>query len=241
MDNQVSGRRMQIRLSTSIFGLKFKVSSFISFMAWTGMTFCVLMILASLALLTIPTDVKPSLPGGRYEENLPLFYTMYGLGAVLMASALPLLPMFYLLRKRNVEKDLEGVLQMLKIICYVQSGLELIVLVFTPVPMAMGILAGVVLSIFFISMKIHGIRTRNPKYIKAFIISQYILFILGLFGTFIVSIYISDTLSQFWIFLLAVVVMMCYTFIWIFEMGFIITLNTLLEEKDRSRNSKVNA
>ena len=234
---------MQIRLSTSIFGLNFKVSSFTSFLSWTGMTSCVLMLLASLALLTIPTDIMPCMQaqGLRYQEYLPLFYTMYGLGAVLMASALPLLPMFYLLRKRNVEKDLEGVLQMLKIICYVQSGLELIVLVFTPVPMAMGILAGVVLSIFFISMKMHGIRTRNPKYIKAFIISQYILFILGLFGTFIVSIYISDTLSQFWIFLLAVVVMMCYTFIWIFNMGFIITLNTLLEEKDRSRNSKVNA
>ena len=76
-----------------LFGLKFKVSSFISFMAWTGMTFCVLMILVSLALLTIPTDVKPSLPGLRYEQYLPLFHTMYGLEAVLMAMALPLLPM----------------------------------------------------------------------------------------------------------------------------------------------------
>ena len=236
MDNQVSGRRMQIRLSTSIFGLKFKVSSFISFMAWTGMTFCVLMILASLALLTIPTDgtFQLSLPDRRYEQNLPLFYTMYGLGAVLMAMSLPLLTMYYLLRKRNVEKDVKGVMQMLKIICYVQSVLELLTY-FSFIPFEMWISVGTivlpVLLVIFTSLKIHGIRTRNPKYIKAFIIFQYTLYILWLIGVFIGSIYFSATLSHFWIFLLAVVFMMCSTFIWIFDMGFIITLNTLLEEK----------
>ena len=240
MDNQVSGRRMQIRLSTSIFGLKFKVSSFISFMAWTGMTFCVLMILASLALLTLPTDVKPSLPGHQYEQNLPIFYTMYGLGAVLMAMSLPLLTMYYLLRKRNVEKDVEGVMQMLKIICYVQSVLELLTY-FSFIPFEMWISVGTivlpVLLVIFTSLKIHGIRTRNPKYIKAFIIFQYTLYILWLIGVFIGSIYFSATLSHFWIFLLAVVFMMCSTFIWIFDMGFIITLNTLIEEKVSNSNS----
>jgi len=239
MDNQVSERRMQIRLSTSIFGVKFKVSSFISFMAWTGMTICVLMILASLALLTIPSDVKSTIEGFRYQQNLPLFYTMYGLGAVLMALSLPLLTMYYLLRKRNVKKDVEGVMQMLKIICYVQSALELLTY-FSFIPFEMWISIGTivlpVLSAIFTSLKIHGIRTRKPKYIKAFIIFQYTLYILALIGMFIGSIYLSATMSHFWIFLLGVVFMMCSTFIWIFDMGFIITLNTLIEEKDRPLN-----
>ena len=51
-----------------LFGLKFKVSSFISFMAWTGMTFCVLMILVSLALL--PFQKKERGKGcGTLNEN----------------------------------------------------------------------------------------------------------------------------------------------------------------------------
>ena len=57
-----------------------------------------------------------------------------------------------------------------------------------------------------------------------------------LIGVLTASICLSVSLSQFWIFLLGVLVMMCFTFIWIFDMGFIITLYTMLEEKDRNGN-----
>ena len=238
MENQINERKMQIKLSTSPLSLNFNEYGITSILSWTGMTSCVLMMLVSLALLTIPTDIKPYMQaqGLCYQDYRQLFYAMYGVGAVLMASVLPLLPMFYLLRKRNVEKDVEGVMQILRSICYVQSGLELTVLAFTPVPIALWILAGAVLSIIFTSLKIHGIRSRNPKYIAVFITFQYLLYILGQLGMFIGGITLSATYSQIWIFLLAVLVMMCSTFIWIFDMGFIMTLNTILQEKDRSRS-----
>merc|ERR1712048_1349788 len=175
--------------------------------------------MGSLALLTIPSDVKSTIEGFRYQQNLPLFYTMYGLGAVLMALSLPLLTMYYLLRKRNVKKDVEGVMQMLKIICYVQSALELLTY-FSFIPFEMWISIGTIVL----------------PVLSAFIIFQYTLYILALIGMFIGSIYLSATMSHFWIFLLGVVFMMCSTFIWIFDMGFIITLNTLIEEKDRPLN-----
>ena len=172
------------------------------------MTFAVLMILASLALLTIPSDVKPLMQVLRYQlflsDALPedfddqyqgLVYTMYGLGGALLAISLSMFPMCYILRKRNMNKDTEGVLKMLKIICYV-----------------------------------------NTKYIKAFIFLQDISFIVVLIGVLTGSFYLSVSLSQFWIFLLGIMVMMCFTFIWIFDMGFIITLYTMLEEKERSGN-----
>ena len=130
---------------------------------------------------------------------------------------------------------MEGVTQMLTILCYAQSGLELLT-AFPFIPFGLWTLAATFPSAFFTSLKIHGIRTRNPKYIKAFIIFQYTLYILGLLGMFVGSIYLSAFYSQFWIFLLGVMVMMYYTFIWIFDIGFIITLKTLLEEKDRFRN-----
>ena len=90
--------------------------------------------------------------------------------------------------------------------------------------------------VLFTSLKIHGIRTRNTKNIKAFIFLQYISFIVVLIGVLTGSIYLSVSLSQFWIFLLGVMVMMWFTFICIFDMGFIIILCTMLEEKDRNGN-----
>ena len=63
-----------------------------------------------------------------------------------------------------------------------------------------------------------------------------ITFIVVLIGVLTASICLSVSLSQFWIFLLGVMVMMCFTFIWIFDMGFIITLYTMLVEKDRNGN-----
>ena len=150
---------MQIRLSTS----------------WTGVTFCVLMILVSLALL--PFQKKERGKGcGTLNENAEdyLFRAKW-----IRSFDIPFIYSFWFadISRNNC----------------------------TPCP--------------FNYLGIHGIRTRNSKCIKAFII--YFLYILALIGMFIGSIYLSASFSQFWIFLLAVVSMMCYIFIWIFDMGFI--------------------
>ena len=199
----------KMKLSTSIFGLKFKVSRFTSFLSWTGMTFAVLMILASLALLTIPSDVKPLMQVLRYQlflsDALPedfddqyqgLVYTMYGLGGALMAMSLPMFPMCYILRKRNMNKDTEGVLKMLKIICYVKSVIDILTFPLdtsglqekindgasVPICIPITSISLFVIFVLFTSLKIHGIRTGNTKYIKAFIFLQYISFIVVLIG-----------------------------------------------------------
>ena len=85
------------------------------------------------------------------------------------------------------------------------------------------------LLIIFASLKIHGIRTQNPKYVKAFIIFKYVL--LTLFSIAVIGIctYGSAILSQFWIFLLGVVVIFWVSFIWIFYTGFSITIHTIME------------
>lgn len=256
MENQSKERRLlETRLSTTVFGSKFKVSRFTSFLSWTGMILCVMMMIVSLALLTIPNDLKKKHPRfvddpKDFESLNLLWFTMYGVGAVLMTLFLPLLKMCYVLRKRNVKKDVEGVMKILKIICYVGSGVELLI-IFSLVAFVIWISTAMrssiatvsilinVLLVLITSLKIHGIRTKNPNYIKAFIIIQYIAYILVLIGGIGGSICLSAIFSQFWIFLLGVLFMMCSTFIWIFVMGFIITLNTLLAEKGRSGNGIV--
>merc|ERR1719367_2185735 len=80
----------------------------------------------------------------------------------------------------------------------------------------------------FYALKIHGIRTQNPKYVKAFILYKYILLTLFTTAVFGVSIYGSAILSQFWIFLLSVLVVLWTSFLWIFYTGFAITLHTLM-------------
>ena len=90
MENQSKERRLlQTKLSTSVFGSKFKVSRFTSFLSWTGMILCVMMMIVSLALLTIPNDLKKKHPRfvddpKDFEGLNLLWFTMYGVGAALM-------------------------------------------------------------------------------------------------------------------------------------------------------------
>ena len=72
--------QMEEKLRLSVFGFKFKVTIFISFLCWTGMVFCALMIIGSLALLTIQTDAKPWFLELIYElltEGCAFGYTAY--------------------------------------------------------------------------------------------------------------------------------------------------------------------
>lgn len=255
-------------LLTSVFGFKLKVSRFTSFLAWTGMITCVLMIIVSLALLTIPNDVKPfvevlrkqldvndALPDDYDNTFKDIFNKMYGYGGYLMILSLPLLPMYYLLRKRNMKKDIEGVMKMLMIICYFTGGIEIVAFILT-LPLYIVDLKEMIenkevsnmwfslitifyhaASTFFIILMIHGIRTIQTKFVKGFIVFQYSVFVLVAVGDIIGSIYLSAIVSQFWIFLLGVMLMMFATFFWIFGMGPIITLNTILEEKERNGNN----
>jgi len=251
----------RMKLATTVLGFKFKVSRFTAFLAWTGMIACVMGMLVSLALLTIPTDVEPLMQALRYQlfinDALPedfddqykdVFFTMYGIGGALMAVSLPQLPMYYLLRKRNMKKDTEGVMKMLKVICYTKSVIDILTfpmdtnglddnnLESVQMWISVGGVAFFAIFALFTFLKIHGIRTQNTRYIKAFIIFQYIVFTLIAIVVTVGSIYLSVITSQFWIFLLGVLVMMCWTFIFILDMGSIITLNTIFKVMDRNGN-----
>lgn len=252
----------KMRLSTPVLGFKFKVTRFTSFLSWTGMIFCVLMMIGSLALLTIPTDVKPWVMALKYEmfreggvfehapEDAPgivdTVYTfismfMYTYGGILLTLALTFFPMYFLLRKRNLEKDQAGVMKMLKIICYTKAGIMIFFSIFGICAYTYNIIHGIgmalpmvviifyLLLIIFASLKIHGIRTQNPKYVKAFIIFKYVLLTLFSAGVIGICTYGSAILSQFWLFLLGVVVILWVSFLWIFYTGFSITIHTIME------------
>merc|ERR1712126_564087 len=171
-----------------------------------------------------------------------------------MGVSLPLLPMYYLLRKRNLKKEIEGVLKMLKIICYFQGGMTILAF-FSTIPLdisdleelmanremeemwvSIAILAFYAITVLFTFIEIHGIWTQNRRYVTAFIIFQYTSFAFIAAGVTAYFLYLSIILSQFWIFILGVLIVMCITFVYIFDMGPIITLNTFFGEKERNGN-----
>jgi len=162
--------------------------------------------------------------------------------------------MFCLLGKRNLKKDVEGVMKMLKIICYFKGGLTIFAF-FAIIPLdisdleemledremeemwiSIAILAFFAITALFTSLEIHGIRTQNRRYVTAYIIFQYTSFAFIAAGDTIGYLYLSIILSQFWIFILGVLIVMCITFVYIFDMGPIIILNTILDEKERNGN-----
>ena len=256
-----------MELSASIFGIKFKVSRFTSFLSWTGIIFCVLMMIVSLALLTIPTDFEPFLQILQYQliingvlpEDFDEHYLgvfMYVLGGFLLTLSLSLFSMYELLRKRNQIKNEEGVMNILKVICYFKSAVEILIFFSTfaleivllkmmkinlremkqPwILITANFLSYGVLS-FCIIFKILSFAAQKSKPLRALIIFQYFILTLAAIGVTAVSIYFSVILSQFLIILLGASVMMFLTFIWIFDVGFIINLYTILKKKEKEGN-----
>ena len=91
-------------------------------------------------------------------------------------------------------------------------------------------------TIVFTSLKIYGICTQQPKYIKMYIIFQYVLLALLSVAIIILSIYLlvyihQHGLPQVWVFLLGVLIVLSAIFIWIIYTGFSFLIHTLIAIK----------
>merc|ERR1711874_471582 len=109
------------------FGLKLKISDFVSFLAWIGIMAGVLGILTSLELFILPSD--------------PFVYHLWGRQPTFGSSSPDVL--FYALRKRNVNKDFRGIQKILKIKCYILGTVEIL---FSIMGMVAAILMAIVTS-----------------------------------------------------------------------------------------------
>merc|ERR1712139_546403 len=104
------------------FGLKLKISDFVSFLAWTGIMAGLLVILFSLELFIFPTDtisyyLQRTFGSSRSDV------VFYVLGVVTSAVWLAL---HLVLRKRNVNKEFRGIKKILKIKCYISGTFEIL-------------------------------------------------------------------------------------------------------------------
>ena len=171
-----------MRLKKYGFGLE--TSGFVSFLAWTGMMFGVLGILFSLELFILPTDLVIS-----YDF---LFY-IGGIVGILTSTSW--LALSVVLRKRNGNKDFDGIRRILKIKCIITGSFEIILSILGIIVILLtwnlpnwnrisvdvinwfcGL--GFLLYFAFACFKIHGIRTDNNRYIVFSLINFILCFAL---------------------------------------------------------------
>merc|ERR1719219_1075816 len=173
------------------FGFGLKATGFVSFLAWTGIVISVLVILFSVELLIVPTDVIAHIQSdsdwSQYESD---FSSLFYIGGVLglLGSAI-WLALHLVLRKRNVKKDFQGIRNILKIKCFIYGSFQIIIsilgitaciLLRPPYSTAWSVFISLIpglaylLLLIFSSCMVHGVRKENNKFIKSYIIFKIV-------------------------------------------------------------------
>lgn len=181
------------------YGLGVRATSFVSFLAWTGMILATLGLLFSAQLLVLPTFVL-NLRQDQINRFSLICYTGGVLGALVSSSWLAL---HMVLRKRNVQRDFQSVQRILKAKCYISGGIEIIfnvvgivaVFVFLAetqnyyeLDSGLNVYGAVFVLILYLissSCMIHGVRKDANSYINVYILFK-IIYALAAF-TFSVS------------------------------------------------------
>merc|ERR1712154_12748 len=107
-----------LKLQKYGFGLKLKISGFVSFLAWTGILVSALGILTSMEFISDTKIISHYISYGQPT-------TSYVLGVVGILTSAVWMGIHLTLRKRNLNKDFEGIKKILKIKCYITGSLEI--------------------------------------------------------------------------------------------------------------------
>jgi len=231
-------------------GLDLMISDFVSFLAWTGTMAGVLGILASLELFILLSDTfSYSLPGNQQT-------VFYVLGVVALFTSVVGLALHLALRKRNVNKDFEGIKKILKIKCYITGTFEII-------SSTMGLMAAILMAIttsdyqtpmeyiniiqgvicflylVFASCKIHGVRKDNNSCINAYIVFKLINFVvlvaLGISLLVAILPHIGSPGTACIIFILGLIL---FSFVAVYYMGAVVVLLNFNHHSNSETNYK---
>ena len=242
---------MYENFNLSMFGIGFTSSAFNAFLAWTGVVFYTSLSLIGLTLMALARDVNlepisarllPMVENARLQESiLPLC------GLCVFVASLPYLVMNISLRKRNKEKNLKKVTTTLIAICYVNAFLMMMIfganiLIFFISPpqevKSIGMVISVPYSVFY-SILLHGLRTKQSDYLKAFIQINYLLFGCVTFLISIGSVYYSVTWELLSLVVIGAFSLLVLTFLYILHMGYYVSLHIILLNNEylRKKNS----
>ena len=114
MDNSDNKDNFFSSLKLAKYGLGVRATSFVSFLAWTGVILSILGLLFSAQIIILAFTGPVSL----------IDYSIGGvLGALISSSWLAL---HLMLRKRNIQRDLHSIKRILKAKCFIFGGIEII-------------------------------------------------------------------------------------------------------------------
>ena len=171
------------------FGLGMELFQFSRELAVFGILVSILGVIGGIALIVHAHIASSSL-------SPKLFY---GAGAVILIIMLPYLAMWITLKIKASKEDILGIERIGKVYSYFSGSLEIIGMIIyfgMVIEMArydqagIGFLVGVIcwlVHLYFIFLKIHGVRVEKNKLLGAYIGFRYVLFILYMAGLIILS------------------------------------------------------
>ena len=242
----------QGKLKLSRFGLGFELTGFTAFLSWAGMWLYSLLGLAAMAMITVPTDfnLRPSIVLGSSidltrAERIYDLCVLQGCGGALLGISIGYFIMNFFLRKRNKEKNLQGVKKMLIIICSISAGLVVAIytalialLVFAIIFIHYSFLLGnliLIPALCFWCLLLHGIRKERSGYVKAFLVFQYTLAGLYMTAVAVASIMAAALYGMVSILLIGILYIMVLTFLFVFNIGFYVSLHSIFLASEKSQ------
>merc|ERR1712024_99765 len=237
-----------LKLQKYGFGLKLKISGFVSFLAWTGILVSALGILTSMEFISDTKIISHGQPT-----------TSYVLGVVGILTSAVWMGIHLTLRKRNLNKDFEGIKKILKIKCYITGSLEIVFstlgmmtilmymmvhydyLMFSTQSMLINITQGgiVFLDLVFACCKIHGVRKDNNRFINAYIVFKLVCLVasiaLGIFSLVYLQTLLQSS-EKAEIFLIFGLVLIFFLFLYVYYMGALVVLYNFNHHFDSKTN-----
>ena len=240
MSLQMENQDLEVNdLTLSKYGFGFKLKSFISVLGWTGMILSIIGGLSSLIPIIIPLQ---SWDCSSIEHNFKqLCGLMLGFGIACMAWAIIWFCLSFFLKKMNNQNDIGKVTRILKIICYVQGSLMLILSVIVIIGtnligFGMGIdyiiYPATSPAIILAILMIIGVAIRKPKLLIVYIIMSVVFvitFILFIIGYSIYLSFFTYNISGLPV-ILGLLSSIGIGLFFIYWLGFVVALQTIMKK-----------
>ena len=172
-----------------------------------------------------------------------------------LLSAVVFLPLNIILLKRNMKEDLHEVTTILRVICWINATLDMMIYFFTLLLLTLDVLnddrfsdkyitirnLGALLlgfSIVLVCLGLHGIRTKQSTYVKILIVIQYLFLGLAVIGIFLISLTMTVYSGTVFCLLIGTLSTITITAVFVFRIGYNVGLHTifLVHEPKFGRN-----
>ena len=175
------------KMKLTRFGFRLNLIGFTSFLSWLGIVTTLLGIIGSIVAIIIVTTVSDT------SLDTTLKIIIISIWSIITLLSIPYLVMWVFLKINTNKRDIKVIETIARIYCYVIGALEIIIAICGVISsvyilsttywssimaVLVGTIVGLIVYLFFASLKIHGIRRKQNELFGIYLGFRYFFFLL---------------------------------------------------------------